>query len=108
MDYKNYSYLEDLYSIIQYQQDIIKRYEDYIETNIHQKIETREREEFSPHSNEVIHYKRITIPQADIAMVYSPHIAREWQEIKDMSPLLPCSAVRRLIMEKMAEMAKKI
>jgi hypothetical protein len=108
MDYKNYSYLEDLYSIIQYQQDIIKRYEDYIETNIHQKIESCEKEDFSPHSNEILHYKHITIPRVDIAMVYSSHIAREWQEIKDMSPLLPCSAVRRLIMEKMAEMAKKI
>ena len=30
MDYKNYDYRECLYSIIQYQQDIIKRYEEYI------------------------------------------------------------------------------
>ena len=108
MDYKSYSYLEDLYSIIQYQQDIIKRYEEYIETNIHKKIEKCDKEDFSPRSNEILHYKRITIPQTDIAMICSPYIASEWQEIKDSSPLLPVSAVRYFITEKLREMSKKI
>jgi hypothetical protein len=94
MDYKNYCYRECLYSIIQYQQEIIKRYEEYIEKNIFAQISKTEKEEFDIRSMRPINVKRITIPQTDFMMLCDPRIAREWDIIKAEHPICSIDAIK--------------
>ena len=105
MDYKHYSYLEDLYAIIQHQQDIIAKYEEYIETNIHQKIKKVAKEDFDVRALGRVYCQRITIPQTDIMMACDPKVIAEWEEIKLRYPHYPLPDIKRFIMEKSCKKA---
>jgi hypothetical protein len=94
LDFKNYTYIERLYSIIQYQQEVIKRYQEYIETNIHNQITEQDQEQFDLHSFETIHCKRITIPQADIMFKCDASIIREYEMIKAEHPTCSIDAIK--------------
>lgn len=94
IDFKNYTYRELLYSIIHYQQEIIKRYEEYIENNICTQISKTEKEEFDMRSMRPIHVKRITIPQTDFMMLCDPIVAREWDFIKAEHPICSIDAIK--------------
>ncbi len=97
IDFKNYTYRELLYSIIQYQQEIIKRYEEYIEKNICAQISKTEKEEFDMRSLRPLNVKRITIPQADFMMLCDPRIAREWEFIKAEHPICSIDAIKHYL-----------
>lgn len=99
LDFKNYTYRELLYSIIQYQQEIIKRYEEYIEKNIFAKISKAEKEEFDIRSMRPINVKRITIPQTDFMMLCDPRVAREWDFIKAEHPVCSIDAIKHYLEE---------
>ena len=101
MDYKNYTYRDCLYTIIQHQQELIKRYEEYIEHNICAKISKREKEEFDIRSQRPINIKRITIPQADFMMMCDPIIAREYDIIKAEFPVFPLHLIEQFVEEKL-------
>ena len=94
LDFKNYSYRELLYSVIQYQQEIIKKYQEYIENNIHSKISEYSKEDFDVRAMEHIHCKRITIPQTDIMMFCDPRVAREYEIIKAEHPICSIDAIK--------------
>lgn len=101
MDYKTYDYRECLYSIIQYQQDIIRQYEEYIEKNIHQPIKKYTREDFDNKSLERIYLQRITIPQADIITSCEPRVIREFDIIKSEFPIFSLHLIRQYIEEEL-------
>ncbi len=97
LDFKNYTYREILYSIIQYQQEIIKRYEEYIEKNMYAQISKIEKEDFDLRSQRLINIKRITIPQTDFMMLCDPRIAREWDIIKAEHPICSIDAIKHYL-----------
>ena len=103
MDYKNYDYRECLYSIIQYQQEIIKRYEEYIENNIHQLIKKCVREDFDIRAMERVYSQRITIPQTDIMMICDPRVVREFDVIKSEYPVFPLHLIKQYVEEKLSK-----
>lgn len=103
MDYKNYDYRECLYSIIQYQQEIIKRYEEYIENNIHQPIKKCVREDFDIRAMERVYSQRITIPQTDIMMICDPRVVREFDVIKSEYPVFPLHLIKQYVEEKLSK-----
>lgn len=94
LDFKNYSYIEILYSIIKYQQEVINRYEEYIEKNICSQIDKTEKEEFDMRSMRPINVKRITIPKVDFMMLCDPSVAREWDFIKAEHPICSIDAIK--------------
>jgi hypothetical protein len=99
IDFKNYTYREILYSIIQYQQEVIKKYQEYIETNIHNQITERDQEYFDVPSCETIHCKRITIPQADLMFKCDASIIREYEMIKAEHPICSIDAIKHYLEE---------
>ena len=101
IDFKNYTYRELLYSIIHYQQEIIKRYEEYIENNICAQISKTEKEEFDMRSMRPINVKRIKIPQTDFMMLCDPIVAREWDFIKAEFPVFPLHLIEQFVEEKL-------
>ena len=103
MDYKNYTYRDCLYTIIQYQQELIKRYEEYIETNICRPIQKYSKEDFDVAVKEYIHLQRITIPQADIVMKCDYQIAREYDIIKAEFPVFPLHLIEQFVEEKLSK-----
>lgn len=97
--FKDYTYREILFSIIQYQQEIIKRYEEYIEQTIHSKISKEEKEKFDMRSMRKINIQRITIPKVDFMMMCEPVVAREWDYIKATHPICSIDAIKHYLME---------
>ena len=100
MEYKN-SYRDCLYTIIKHQQELIKRYEEYIETNICRPIEKYSKKDFDVAANEHICLQRITIPQADIIMKCDYRIAREFDIIKAEFPVFPLHLIEQFVEEKL-------
>lgn len=94
LDFKNYSYRELLYSVIQYQQEIIKKYQEYIENNIHSKISEYNKEDFDARATERIHCKRITIPQVDLMFRCDASVIREYEIIKAEHPICSIGAIK--------------
>ena len=101
MDYKSYTYRDCLYTIIKYQQELIKRYEEYIENNIHRPIQKYSKEDFDVAANEYIHLQRITIPQADIVMKCDYQIVREYDIIKAEFPIFPIELIEQFVEDKL-------
>lgn len=101
MDYKSYSYRDCLYSIIQYQQELIKRYEEYIENNICQRIKKYSKEDLDIAANEFVQCQHITIPQADIMMKCDYRITMEYDIIKAEFPIFPLHLIEQFVEEKL-------
>lgn len=101
MDYQNYNYRDCLYSIIQCQQSLIKRYEEYIENNICKPIKKYSKEDFDIAADEFVQYQHITIPQADIMMKCDYRIAREFDIIKAEFPVFPLHLIEQYVNEKL-------
>lgn len=103
MDYKSYTYKDCLYTIINYQQEIIKRYEEYIEKNIHQSIKKVTKEDFDVEALTRLEWQRITIPQVDLMMVCDPSVMREYDLIKSEFPLFPLHLIEQFVEEKLSK-----
>ena len=101
MDYKNYTYRDCLYTIIQYQQELIKRYEEYIENSICKPIEKRTQEGFSPYPLDRVQCQRITIPQVDIMMRCDSWLIHEFNAIKAEFPVFPLHLIEQFVEEKL-------
>lgn len=103
MDYKSYTYKDCLYTIIKYQQEIIKRYEEYIEKNIHQSIKKKTKEDFDVEALTRLEWQHITIPQVDLMMVCDSSVMREYDLIKAEFPLFPLYLIQQYVEEKLKE-----
>lgn len=101
MDYKSYTYRDCLYTIINHQQELIERYEEYIENNIHRPIQKYSKEDFDRAANEYIRLQRITIPQADIVMRCDYQVAREYDMIKAEFPIFPLELIKQFVEDKL-------
>ena len=101
MDYKAYNYRDCLYTIIQYQQELIKRYEEYIENSICRPIEKCTHESFGADPFDRVQCQRITIPQADIMMKGDPRLIHEFNAIKAEFPVFPFHLIEQFVNEKL-------
>lgn len=80
----------DLVDLCLYQQDIIKQYERYIESYIHQpiqKVVDKYREHIN--FNEQVITERIILPMTQIVALCSPRVVRNWELIKHETPMVP-------------------
>lgn len=73
--------------LCKYQQDIIERYEEYIEKFIaHQPVRSTLSLFNDPMKLERVEVKRITIPETTLMVAMTPACRFEWEYLKSMTP----------------------
>ena len=74
--------------LCKYQQDIIKRYKEYIESYIHQPIKEDTASSFDPFDCRTLVVRHFTIPEAHLVANCSAACASEWDYLKTTTPLV--------------------
>lgn len=78
-----------LLEFCKYQHSLIKRYEEYIEKNIHAKILKEDcARKFPPAPDDMCVAKRIVIPQTELVVFCDPHVFSNWEQLKFENPLI--------------------